>query len=59
VRDIDKANKEAGNVATVYEIHDSPSIEKGEVWYLLDFGDLKVNLNEQKLLELFNPLDLV
>jgi|NGEPerStandDraft_6_1074524.scaffolds.fasta_scaffold270964_2 hypothetical protein len=57
VRDIDKANKTAGSVATVYEIHDSPAIDRGEVWYLLDFGDLKVNLNEQKLLELFEPME--
>jgi hypothetical protein len=56
VRDIDKANKRAGSVATVYEIHDSPAIDRGEVWYLLDFDDLKLNLNEQKLLELFEPL---
>jgi hypothetical protein len=32
-----------------------PGIERGEVWYLLDFGDLKINLNEQQLLELFEP----
>jgi hypothetical protein len=57
VRDIDKANLSAGSVANVYEIHDSPAIDRGEVWYLLDFGDLKVNLNEQKLLELFEPLE--
>jgi hypothetical protein len=55
VRDIDTASKSAGSVATVYEIHDSPTIDRGEVWYLLDFGDLKLNLNEQKLLELFDP----
>jgi hypothetical protein len=53
VRDIDKADKRAGDLATVYEIHDSPAIDRGEVWYLLDFGDLQLNLNEQKLLELF------
>jgi hypothetical protein len=53
VRDIDKANKKGGSVATAYEIHDSPALDRGEVWYLLDFGSLKVNLNEQKLLELF------
>jgi hypothetical protein len=57
VRDIDKANKKAGSVAAVYEIHDSPSIEKGEVWYSLEFGDLKVNLNEQRLLESFEPVE--
>lgn len=57
VRDIDKANKRAGSVATAYEIHDSTEIDMGEVWYLLDFGDLNVNLNEQKLLELFEPLE--
>lgn len=59
VRDIDKANKSAGSVAAVYEIHDSPVIDGGEVWYLLDFGDLKVNLNEQKLLELFELLERI
>ena len=42
-------------MASVYEIHDNPAIDWVEVWYLLDFGDLKVNLNEQKLLELFDP----
>ena len=57
VSDIDKAHRKAGSVAIVYEIHDSPAIDMGEVWYLLDFGDLKVNLNEQKLLELFEPLE--
>jgi hypothetical protein len=57
VRDIDKANKRAGSVATAYEVHDSAAIAEGEVWYLLDFGDLKVNLNEHKLLELFEPVD--
>jgi hypothetical protein len=57
VRDIDEANKRAGSVATAYEIHDSPGIDRGEVWYFLDFGDLKVNLNERKLLELFEPLE--
>lgn len=57
VRDIDRACKAAGSVAIVYEIHDNPAIAMGEVWYLLDFGDLKVNLNEQKLLELFEPID--
>ena len=56
VRDIDKANKKAGSRATVYEIHDSPAIDRGEVWYLLDIGDLKVNLNEEKLIELFEPI---
>lgn len=56
VRDIDKTHKSARSVASVYEIHDSPGIEGGEVWYLLDFGDLKINLNEQKLLELFEPV---
>jgi hypothetical protein len=39
------------------EIHDSSTIERGEIWYFLAFGDLKVNLNEQKLLELFEPLE--
>jgi hypothetical protein len=57
VRDMDKKNMRAGSVATAYEIHDSPPLDRGEVWYLLDFGDLKVNLNEQKLLELFEPLE--
>ena len=57
VRSIDKASKRAGSVATVYEVHDSPAIDRGEVWYLLDFSDLKVNLNEQKLLELFEPVE--
>jgi hypothetical protein len=55
VRGIDTASKSAGSMATVYEIHDNPAIDWVEVWYLLDFGDLKVNLNEQKLLELFDP----
>lgn len=55
VREIDKASKGAGCVATVHEIHDSPAIDRGEVWYLLDFDDLKLNLDEQKLLELFEP----
>jgi hypothetical protein len=44
-------------VAIVYEIHDSPAIDHGEVWYLLDFGDLQVNQNEKQLLELFEPLN--
>lgn len=57
VCDIDKANNRAGCLATIYEIHDSPAIDRGEVWYFLDFGDLKVNLNEQKLLELFEPFE--
>jgi hypothetical protein len=55
VRDIDKTNKSAGSLASVYEIHDSPVIDSGQVWYFLDFGDLKINLNELKLLELFEP----
>lgn len=35
VRDIDKDNKKAGSLATVYEVHDRPAIERGEVWYFL------------------------
>jgi hypothetical protein len=58
VRDLDKADKRAGSKATVYEIHDSPEIERGEVWYFLDFGDLKINLNEHKLLELFEVAEV-
>ncbi len=30
VRDIDKAGKRAGSVATIYEVHDSPEVERGE-----------------------------
>ncbi len=33
-------------------------LREERVWYLLDFGDLKINLNEQKLLELFEAVDL-
>jgi hypothetical protein len=55
VREIDKTTKNAGSEATISEIHDNPAIDKGEVWYFLDFGDLKINLNEHKLLELFEP----
>jgi hypothetical protein len=55
VRDFDKEHKRAGSVAIVFEVHDSPEIDRGETWYFLDFGDLKVNLNEEKLLELFEP----
>lgn len=57
VGDIDKADKRAGIVAIVRNIHDSPEIERGEVWYFLDFGDLKINLKEEKLLDLFEAVD--
>ena len=57
VRDFDKAKVRAGSVATISEVHDSSEIAKGQVWYWLAFDDdVKVNVNEQQLLELFEPV---
>ena len=60
VREIDKEHKRAGSIGRVCEVHDSPDIEKGQVWYLLDFGEshgVKISLSENQLLELFDPLN--
>ncbi len=59
VREVDKEHRMAGSVGRVCEVHDSPDIDKGQVWYLLDFGeanDLKISISENQLLELFAPL---
>ena len=53
----DKVNKRVGSVATVYEIHDQPATSRAKVRYSLDFGDLKVRLNEQELLEVFEAVE--
>jgi hypothetical protein len=53
----DIVSKTAGSIATVYEIHDVPANSTAKATYFLDFGDLKVSLNERRLLELFEPVE--
>ncbi len=52
----DKANKRAGSVATVCEIYDVPATSRAKVTYSLDFGNFRLSLKEQELLELFEPV---